>query len=272
MAYTVFEMAKLALASYDAKPTPVGGWLPVEHFGEDAMHGFFAVLYRESDTHYVLAIRGTDDWQMDPIDDALVFAGRVSAQMGQAHKALERSKRRLAPNSVLCLTGHSLGGGLAALLAADTRFYAVTFNAPGTARSYGEVYAARYEIFPPLARMLALTAPYAAYTNRILNLRASWDAVSMGTGPRLGRVQSLDVRGCAPIEISPPRQVGGRPFGSGPAAGTQPAQPDIWDALGEPDLFWALKSYVEYMICQHGMARMLAELDHHPEYKRDLKW
>jgi hypothetical protein len=24
--------------------------------------------------------------------------------------------------------------------------------------------------------------------------------------------------------------------------------------------------------CLHGMARTLAELEHHPEYNRDLKW
>jgi hypothetical protein len=46
-------------------------------------------------THYTLAFRGTDDWQVDPIDDFLIFAGRVSAQMRQASLALKRTKRHL---------------------------------------------------------------------------------------------------------------------------------------------------------------------------------
>src|SRR6185312_9011616 len=195
MSYTVLDLAKLALAVYSHPPVPVDRWEPVQTFGSQRKHGFYAVLYRREELH-ILAYRGTDDWQVDLIDDAAILLGWISSQMGNARDALltARTVLRGKLGGKLCLTGHSLGGGLAALIAAQYNLPCVTFNAPGTKRSFKAHYIKGITGAPYFAPMIKTTTPYETNDGRILNVRARFDAVSVGTGPALGDTDSINVK------------------------------------------------------------------------------
>lgn len=97
----------------------------------------------------------------------------------------------------LVLTGHSLGGGLAGLLAMQHTKCAVTFNAPGVARSYSNYSLGLESSFMPY--QLAVET---ANSSTLINIRAMFDPVSAGTGPRLGSVESISVPGCRPLGMS----------------------------------------------------------------------
>lgn len=117
-----------------------GEWVCVRRFGPDGTEvaagqsigpGFAAALYQEAQRgEFAFAIRGTDDLLDASVDDVLIAARFNADQLHQAKAALSlvRAAHRGTP---LYLTGHSLGGGLAVLLAAENPdLPTVTFNAP----------------------------------------------------------------------------------------------------------------------------------------------
>ncbi|MES2671300.1 MAG: XVIPCD domain-containing protein [Pseudomonadota bacterium] len=90
--------------------------------------GFDADIYGDGQGRYVLAFRGTDagkDWGTN-LGQGLGFE---TAQYNQAVMLSRQAK--VAFGDELVITGHSLGGGLAAVGAAATDTPAVTFNAAG---------------------------------------------------------------------------------------------------------------------------------------------
>ncbi len=90
--------------------------------------GFDADIYGDGQGRYVLAFRGTDagkDWGTN-LGQGLGFE---TAQYNQAIMLSRQAK--VAFGDELVITGHSLGGGLAAVGAAATDTPAVTFNAAG---------------------------------------------------------------------------------------------------------------------------------------------
>jgi hypothetical protein len=79
MSYTVLDLAKISLAVY-AHPLPkVEGWQTVRNFGTHEKHGFYAGLYQQRDL-FVLGYRGTDDWQVDLVDDATILLAGFRAR------------------------------------------------------------------------------------------------------------------------------------------------------------------------------------------------
>lgn len=257
MAFSVYELARLANAVYDVSRIEIDGWARRMPFGSS--RGFYAALYERKE-HWVLALRGTDDGY-DLLPDAQIFAALVPVQLSQAQDALNRSLL-LSQKSKLVLTGHSLGGGLAALLATQYSKHAVTFNAPGVARSYAN------SVSVLGGNMLAneLAATYMALTSAnsttLLNIRANFDVVSVGTGLQLGDVDSISVAGCMPtldefgarLQQLPMEMVMGR--SSGPMTGPG----------------GVIQESTEYVLCQHGMDLMERQLGKMPEYQRDLGW
>jgi hypothetical protein len=265
MSFTVLDLAKLSLAVYSHPPTAVDQWEPVRRFGSQEKHGFYAVLYRREQLH-VLAYRGTDDWQVDLIDDATILLGWISSQMGRARNALQTSRERLrgVGEGKLCLTGHSLGGGLAALIAAQYDLPCVTFNAPGTKRSFKSHYIKNVTGAPYFAPMIKITTPHETNDGRILNIRARFDLVSVGTGPALGDTDSINVKCEGPTgqTVTSPAQAVGQSVKQmflNPAARMIPTVM-VASALGS------------YVLCQHQMSRMLREVEDFDKYKQDLGW
>lgn len=132
------ELARIAENVYD--PSEVDGWEPLDDdeleelgFDPDLLHdidGYDATVY-EQDGRYVLAYQGTDptsvkDWAANLTQGT----GQLSTQHVQAISAAEALQDAVGDDNVV-LTGHSLGGGLAATSAAATGLPAVTFNAAG---------------------------------------------------------------------------------------------------------------------------------------------
>ena len=130
--------AKLAsIAAYDVHD---GGLLRKIgiYYGQGSPYGrdgFSAHLtYSEKTKTYYLAFRGTED-SVDVWADIFQGVGLRSSQHEQAVRLAEEVKAKLG-NVRLELTGHSLGGSLAAAAAYATKLNAITFNPASVSPSY----------------------------------------------------------------------------------------------------------------------------------------
>jgi hypothetical protein len=117
----------------------VGQWKPL---GEDELRrngidptllknqssGFMAVIYGDGQGRHVLAYSGTDeakDWLTN-------FGQGLGFDTSQYNQAMALARQaKVAFGQDMVITGHSLGGGLAAAAAVATDTPAVTFNASG---------------------------------------------------------------------------------------------------------------------------------------------
>lgn len=95
---------------------------------ENKDSGFLARIYGDEHGHYVLAYSGTDEGK-DWLTNFRQGLGFEDAQYNQA-MALAR-EARVAFGDEVVITGHSLGGGLAAAASITSGIPAVTFNASG---------------------------------------------------------------------------------------------------------------------------------------------
>jgi hypothetical protein len=101
---------------------------------EDKRTGFHAVLFQEPNGSYVIAFRGTE--LSSAKDDLSYLRGEsgVSPQEQDAIRLGATVQTALAKRgATLEMTGHSLGGALAAVAAIATGTHATTFNAAGVA-------------------------------------------------------------------------------------------------------------------------------------------
>lgn len=106
-------------------------WIHIEST-QDSDTGFFADAFMNSKTkNVVIAFRGTDDYKDWLKSNRCFLTGCLPAQYKNAkdftYKIVEQQGREFS----YVLVGHSLGGGLAQLVAIKTAFSAVTFDAPG---------------------------------------------------------------------------------------------------------------------------------------------
>jgi len=98
-------------------------------FRADGDKGFYAQLYKK-DNQYVLAYRGTQETP-DIVEDGLQGVGISVDQYNKSVTLARELKRSLPPGQEVTITGHSLGGGLAAIGAGSTGYPTYTYNAAG---------------------------------------------------------------------------------------------------------------------------------------------
>lgn len=133
------DLAELNLDVYAETGSVLNGWFPLvpsqlERVGiaperlVDPQSGFYARVYAHNEHGYALVLRGTDEGQ-DWHSNLRQGVGLKDAQYDRAVEVSTAARNAFGDN--LVLTGHSLGGGLAALGALRTGVPAVTFNAAG---------------------------------------------------------------------------------------------------------------------------------------------
>jgi hypothetical protein len=97
---------------------------------EDSDSGFQSSLYHDSERdEYIYAFAGTDPLTTDNLENFAQAVGKFSTQYDLAFANTKAI--RSAVNGNVSLTGHSLGGGLAAMSSTLTGLSANTFNAAG---------------------------------------------------------------------------------------------------------------------------------------------
>jgi len=79
---------------------------------------FYAAAYQDLSGNIVISYRGTDD----PASDSVGWSGGAGFQTAQAELAAKfyYQVKQAYPGATITLTGHSLGGGLAGLIAKMT--------------------------------------------------------------------------------------------------------------------------------------------------------
>lgn len=94
--------------------------------------GFFARVFKNNgNNEVIIAFRGTNDNVLDMKSNEAILKGEIPQQYYDAKKLFENVKKEF-PNNKIVLTGHSLGGSLAHLVASsDSSTSAVTFNTLG---------------------------------------------------------------------------------------------------------------------------------------------
>ena len=116
----------------------IGGWAfsPYKTFALNTDYGLKSAVYERTlengEIEYTYAFVGTEDGT-DILHDGLQVLG-LSGQYSKAMENLE-TLQELIGSSELTLTGHSLGGGLAALGSMKTGLKALTFNAAGVSQA-----------------------------------------------------------------------------------------------------------------------------------------
>lgn len=224
---SVQDLAELSLAAYDVTPKATD-WNLYRSFNGGSPHFSAALFYRPSTDECVLAYRGTDD-VADLFADVMIALGRTFPQYRLAERYFLYSRDKYVGSSSFWLTGHSLGGGLASMVAAKYDVPVVTFNAPGVLRSYSA------------SSIAGLADAIAGDASKMLNIRAAGDPVSIGTGPRMGRVLKVPNKRC-------------------------------YTEMYFPQMNDIAPGTVSYMLCTHSMRNLRDVLKRSPEFAKPITW
>ena len=140
MTYNINDAA-LAKLVYDLDEThkvqTIQGWLIVQFTNKSITTGYQGMLVKSVATgEYKFVSRGTHAEASDFKADYQLARGKLPDQLSDARTALDEAKRELIKNQLdpnsITLIGHSLGGAITQLLAAENeQMQAVTFNAYG---------------------------------------------------------------------------------------------------------------------------------------------
>ncbi|MHB8760672.1 MAG: Mbeg1-like protein, partial [Thiobacillus sp.] len=181
----ILTYANLSNAAYGKGTIPIGWTLLKTSPPSDT--GFAAIAVRNEATgEVIIAYRGTDGWNdITNADLQLALQNDVPKQYPEAAAFYTDVKNEYGSN--ITITGHSLGGALAQLVAAITGVPAYTYNAPGVE--------AIYQTLPDVNE--GVTA--ASFTN-INNYNMAFDAVST-RGAQLGNTVNYDPSSLEGLQI-----------------------------------------------------------------------
>jgi Lipase (class 3) len=145
---TELEYALMSGGSYLSTRAPINqfpipdGWMQLDTLRDDSS-GFEAVAFQQgtgpNPSNIVISFAGTNFGFADLAADAALGSGIFwSQQLGQAAAFyLAIRQNPLYSNATISFTGHSLGGGLAALLGVFFNQHATTFDQAPFALSLG---------------------------------------------------------------------------------------------------------------------------------------
>ena len=174
------ELAQLSSAAYQDAGTPVG-WARLDIPPPQNTVGYYGVAFQNNATgEIVIANRGTEPTSsLDRTADLQMAARKLPDQYQYARKFY--SDVLSASNGVsITITGHSLGGSLAQLLAAEKGITAVTFNPYGTK-----------DLIPAINARYGLSLDPNATYNNITNHQTALDGVSRLPGSaQIGQTQA----------------------------------------------------------------------------------
>lgn len=237
---SVLDLAKCCDAVYENFPTVTG----VDYIRsyDYPKHGFYAALFKKGNIA-IFAVRGTDDLRYDVPSNATLFAGAMPAQYRPARDSLILALDQAKVNTEnFYIAGHSLAGGLAALLSAkhSSPLPLVTFNAPGMLRA---ATASNFGLIGNLINRARLSG-YRNNFKKALHIRSEYDTVSVGTGPRItGSTRTLSNTQCGNISLA------GR----------------ISPALGAAQAG-------KRTLCAHSMAGLVQLIAAEPEFTKPISW
>lgn len=121
--------AALSRAAYQGEAVPLG-WSIIKT--ESLSSGFAATAFKNESGEIVVAYRGTDEFKDLTGPDLDIALQNTPGQLEAAKDFLNRIQSDPDnQGSTVTLTGHSLGGALAQLVAALKGNIAYTYNAPG---------------------------------------------------------------------------------------------------------------------------------------------
>lgn len=126
------ELRQLAIYVYDVKKNKLPeGWKLIE-IEKNPKNGFYACLAKKGD-EVAIAFRGTELTSIKDLrNDVAMNNHKLPSQAYSALKYYDEVKE-IFPNVKISVTGHSLGGSLAQIVAADrNNVEGVTFNPYGT--------------------------------------------------------------------------------------------------------------------------------------------
>ena len=128
------ELSNLAYTKFEkGKPVnPPEGWEVIDKIS-DKKTGYQGIALRSATGEVVIAHRGTEDWKDLLIADRQMAFGEIPSQYQVAEKFSE-DIRSLFPEEDIHHTGHSLGGGLAQMVAYKEKSSSTAFEPLGTSQ------------------------------------------------------------------------------------------------------------------------------------------
>ena len=201
---TLLDLARLSNAVYDLNPA-VPGWVRGDfHPASGMLDGFQAAVFAKG-SEVVIVYRGTAQG-MDAVADLKLGTGMNSTYFS----AGEEFAAPYFGRSNVIVTGHSLGGAIAQVVANRRGFLMATFNAPGVAviasRNIGESTLAMNAVRTTGMMASAFRHPMQAgrdiasafRTVRGVNLCLEFDAVSR-IGNHYGQVMRIPGSSANPL-------------------------------------------------------------------------